>query len=147
MFKFVNMWKQAAILGGLIIAIVAAAKYRLATSFDVVVKKLKFVSSIQKPQLLLTLGINNPTPYFANVQKINGKIYANDSLVATIDENFNVKIEKEKITEITINLDILPVGSIVSLLTYLNTKGFKIEIIGFIIIDNLPIPIKYTYDN
>ena len=45
------MWKQAAILGGLIIAIVAAAKYRIATSYDIIVKKLKFTGSLQQPRI------------------------------------------------------------------------------------------------
>jgi len=141
------MWKQAAILGGLIIAIYAAAKYSMARSFDVIVKKLKFIGSLQAPQLLLTLGINNPTPYWATVQKINGKIYANDSLIATIDQTLNIKLEKETVTDLELNININPVGSIVSLLSYFNTKGLKIVVDGFIVVDSLPIPIKYTYDN
>lgn len=141
------MWKQAAILGGILIAVIAAAKYRLATSFDIIVKKLKFVGNIQKPQLLITLGVNNPTPYWATVEKINGKIFSNNSLVATIDQNININIEKQKVTNVELKIDVLPIGSIVSLLTYLNTKGFNIKIDGFIIIDSLPIPIKYSYDN
>lgn len=141
------MWKQAAILGGILIAVIAAAKYRLATSFDIIVKKLKFVGNIQKPQLLITLGVNNPTPYWATVEKINGKIFSNNSLVATIDQNININIERQKVTNVELKIDVLPIGSIVSLLTYLNTKGFNIKIDGFIIIDSLPIPIKYSYDN
>lgn len=141
------MWKQAAILGGLVIAIYAAARYAIARSFDVLIKKLKFVGNLQAPQLVITLGINNPTTYWATVQKISGKIYANDSLIATINQIINLKLEKQTITDLEIVVNISPVGSIVSLLSYFNTRGLKIVIDGFIVIDSLPIPIKYTYDN
>lgn len=140
------MWKQAAILGGLILGIVALAKYRLARSFDVLVKKIKFTGSLQAPKLLLTLGINNPTPYSATVQKISGKIYANDVLIATIDQTINTDIQPEKISDLQLDIDILPLGSIVSVLSYIGNKNFSLLIDGFIIVDGLPIPVKYKYD-
>jgi len=140
------MLKQAAILGGIILAVYVASRYALAKRYEVWVKKIKFSGSLQAPELLLTLAVNNPTPYLADVSKISGKIYANDSLIATIDQAINTRINKEAVTDLTLPIKVLPVGSLLSILTYFTDKSFKIVIDGFIIVDNLPIPVKYTYD-
>jgi len=140
------MLKQAAILGGLIIAIYAAARYKLARSFDVYIYKFKFTGSIADPKFLIGLNINNPTPYFADVQKLEGKIYANNSLIGIIDENINLKIEKEKATPLDFTVRVMPITAVTNIIKYFTDKEFNLVIRGFIMIDGISLPINYSYD-
>jgi hypothetical protein len=144
-FVILRMFKNVAILGGIILGVWALAKYRMAQALQVTVYKIKFSGSLQQPKIILGLDLNNPTPYSSTINKINGKIYANNSLIGIIDQNLNLNVNKETKTAIDINIDIMPVAAITNILKYFTDKNFNLKIEGTLTVDGLPIPINYEY--
>ncbi len=139
------MFKNLAILGGIILGVWALAKYRVTQALQVEVFKIKFAGSLQQPKIILGLDLNNPTPYSSTISKISGKIYANNSLIGIIDQNLNLDVNKESKTAIDIVIDIMPVAAITNILKYFTDKNFNLKIEGTLTIDGLPIPINYEY--
>jgi len=144
-FVILLMFKNVAILGGIILGVWALAKYRMAQALQVTVYKIKFSGSLQEPNIILGLNLNNPTPYSSTISKISGKIYANNSLIGIIEQNLNLNVNKESLTAIDVIIDIMPVAAITNILKYFTDKNFNLKIEGSLIVDGLPIPIKYEY--
>lgn len=139
------MFKNLAILGGLIFGVWALAKYRMAQALQFEFYKIKFTGSLQQPKIILGLNFNNPTPYSSNVSKINGKIYANNSLIGLINQDINLNIQKESKSSIDLIIDIMPIAAITNILKYFTDKNFVLKIEGSLTVDGLLIPVIYEY--
>jgi len=139
------MFKNLAILGGLIIGVWALAKYKMAKAIEVTIYKIKFSGSLAQPKLILGLNLNNSTPYSSRISRINGKIYANNSLIGLIDQDLNLNVIAQSNTSIDIVIDILPVAAITNIIKYFTDTNFILKIDGSLIIDGIPIPVKYEY--
>jgi hypothetical protein len=139
------MFKNLAILGGLILGVWAISKIKMANALNVTIYKIKFSGSLQQPKLILGLNLDNPTPYSSKISRITGKIYANNSLIGLIDQDLNITVNKESITSLDIVISILPVAAITNIIKYFIDTNFVLKIDGSIIVDGLPIPVKYEY--
>jgi hypothetical protein len=139
------MFKNLAILGGLILGVWAISKIKMAQALSVTIYKIKFLGSLQQPKLILGLNLDNPTSYSSRISKITGKIYANNSLIGLIDQDLNLTVYKESITSLDIVISILPVAAITNIIKYFTDTNFVLKIDGTLIVDGLPIPVKYEY--
>ena len=140
------MFKNLLLLGAAVIGVVALAKYRLARAIDIVIYKLKFTGTLQEPKLILGIELNNPTPYWADVQSVNGKIYANGSLLGIIDQQLDLRIAKETKSTTDIIIKIFPIAAVTNIIKYFTSfGGYDIKIDAVIKVDGVNIPFYYEY--
>jgi LEA14-like dessication related protein len=95
--------------------------------------------------LYITLKLVNPTTHKLTVNSLNGEVVVNGTNIgrALLNQSFNINANSSVDVEIVCYLNSFSV--VTSLLKILKTKGAAINFNGAASVENILLPINYTY--
>ena len=138
------MNKNAWIIPGVILGYIGYKKFLLSQSISVFFKGLEFGNmSFLSPTVNLQVQVNNPTTTTSEIQNIKGDLFIDGANVGTVYGLTPITI-KNGANLINIPVTISYTG-IAELIQKFNTKGFKLNFTGRMIVDYIPIPLNFDY--
>ena len=138
------MNKNAWIIPGVILGYIGYKKFLLSQSISVFFKGLEFGNmSFLSPTVNLKVQVNNPTTTTSEIQNIKGDLFIDGANVGTVYGLTPITI-KNGANLINIPVTISYTG-IAELIQKFNTKGFKLNFTGRMIVDYIPIPLNFDY--
>jgi len=139
-------------LGILFSAIFIYRKLNLFDRITYSIKKIKLDFTFASQNLILTLGINNPTKETGVLQDFNGKLYFVDTnnkenFLANVSlDNKIINIAANDITYADFVINLFSVGLISNIISLITDKKGSIKFIGIAKAFNVTIPINMTYN-
>jgi len=127
-----------------IILFIGYKKLNIAKRFSIKFKGFDFTTlSFLNPVLTLQIIVNNPTDATAEVQNIIGDLKFNNQYVGSVKGIKTTIINNgDTIIDIPISLDN---AGVFKILRELKIGAFKFEFYGTIVIDNITLPLNFTY--
>lgn len=136
-----NVW----IIPILILGYIGYKKWLLSQSISVFFKGLDFGEmNFLSPTINLQVQVNNPTTTTSEIQNILGDLYIDGALVGSVRGISAIKINHGANTiNIPVTLSYL---GIADLIRKFNSKSFKLNFNGKMIVDFIPIPLNFDYN-
>jgi hypothetical protein len=138
------MHKNAWIIPILIIGYIGYRKWLLSQSINVFFKGLDFANmSLLDPTINLQVQVNNPTTTTSEIQNITGDLIIDGAFVGSVRGITAMVINRgANIINIPVTLNYSGVADYIK---KFNTKGFKLNFTGKMIVDYIPIPLNFDY--
>ena len=138
------MNKNAWIIPVLILGYIGYRKYLLSQSISVFFKGLDFGGmSFLSPTVNLQVQVNNPTTTTSEIQSITGDLVIDGANVGTVYGITPVVINKGANTvNIPVTISYIGIGDLIQ---KFNTKGFKLNFTGKMVVDYIPFPLNFDY--
>ena len=135
-----NWW----LLPAAIVGYILYKKYVLSQTFSAFFKSIDYSNlSLLNPVMNIIVQVNNPTDVTAQIQQIKGNLFLNGDLVGTVIGITPTTLETgSSLLNIPITLNYAGLSQYIQ---KLNSKGFKLDFNGTIMVDLISLPLVFTY--
>lgn len=129
-----------------IFLISAAAKAAIAKNLNVVIAGLKIAGSITSPQLIITLGIQNPSSLDYTLYSMSGNVFINGQMIGNASnfQTVTAKANSQTAYAVTVRLGLLEIAQQVLNVFQGNIEA-TIQMQGTVNVEHVPLPIDLTY--
>lgn len=127
-----------------IIGYIAYKKYLLSRSINVFFKGFDFSTlTLFNPVVTIKVQVNNPTSTSADLQNIRGDLQIDNVYVGSVQGFYPQTILKgSNILNIPVTISYMGVADLVQ---KFNSKSFKLNFTGSMVVDFIPIPLNFSY--